>query len=168
MRATAAAGEPAVKRSPPHLGLLRRVNPVFTRILRSRLHGLLDRGFQPPLLLLTVTGRRTGRRYTIVVGRHDVDGVPTIFTAMPWRVTLRGGADVDVTYQGVRTRARAVLVEEPGTVADAYAAVIRRIGWRAARRQLALKVSARRPPTRAELIDAVTRDGLSVIRLHQP
>ena len=46
-----------------------RVNPVIVGILRSPLHGLMSSG----LLLLTVTGRRTGRRYTIPVG-YQRDG----------------------------------------------------------------------------------------------
>jgi len=41
-----------------------RLNPVMIWLLRSPLHPLLDGG----LMLITVTGRRTGRRYTIPVG----------------------------------------------------------------------------------------------------
>ena len=41
-----------------------RLNPAIVWILRSPLHALLD----PGLMLITVTGRRTGRRYTIPVG----------------------------------------------------------------------------------------------------
>ena len=41
-----------------------RLNPIVVWILRSRLHFLLSSG----LMLITVTGRRTGRRYTIPVG----------------------------------------------------------------------------------------------------
>lgn len=46
-----------------------RVNPLIVAILRSPLHGLMSTG----LLLATVTGRRTGRRYTIPVG-YQKDG----------------------------------------------------------------------------------------------
>ena len=48
--------------------IMSKLNPAVVWILRSPLHGLLSRG----LMLLTVTGRRTGRRYTIPVGyqRH--------------------------------------------------------------------------------------------------
>ncbi len=44
------------------------LNPVIVWILRSPLHPLLS----PGLMLIAVTGRRTGRRYTIPVGyqRH--------------------------------------------------------------------------------------------------
>jgi hypothetical protein len=52
--------------------LLSRCNPVVAAILRSPCHFLLS----PGLALLTVTGRRTGRRYAIPVGyRRDGDDV---------------------------------------------------------------------------------------------
>lgn len=46
-----------------------RINPLVAAVLRSPLHWLLSFG----LMLITVTGRRSGRRYTIPVGyqRHD-------------------------------------------------------------------------------------------------
>ena len=46
-----------------------KLNPLVRALLRSPLHGLASRG----LLLLTVTGRRTGRRYSIPVG-YQRDG----------------------------------------------------------------------------------------------
>ena len=48
--------------------IMTRLNPAIVWILRSPLHPLLSVG----LMLITVTGRRTGRRYTIPVGyqRH--------------------------------------------------------------------------------------------------
>ena len=148
-----------------HTSLLRAVNPVFTIVLRSPLHRLIDAAFRPRLQVLTVTGRKTGRPYTIVVGRHEIDGVPTVFTSMPWRVNVRGGADVQVTYEGRTSRARAVLVENPDQVAATYAAVIGRLGWKAAQRQLGMKINVRRTPTHPELVQAVSHEHLSLIRL---
>jgi hypothetical protein len=51
----------AVEHQVPHGSLLKVVNPVFIALLRSPLHALLDGAFRPKLLVLTVTGRRTGR-----------------------------------------------------------------------------------------------------------
>ncbi len=50
-------------------GVLSLFNPLIGALLRSPLHGLLSSG----LLLLTVTGRRSGRRYSIPVG-YQRDG----------------------------------------------------------------------------------------------
>ncbi len=44
--------------------IMTRLNPAIVWILHSPLHPLLSVG----LMLITVTGRRTGRRYTIPVG----------------------------------------------------------------------------------------------------
>jgi hypothetical protein len=45
-----------------------RLNPWVSAVLRSPFHWLLS----PGLMLITVTGRRTGRRYTIPVGYHEM------------------------------------------------------------------------------------------------
>jgi hypothetical protein len=45
-----------------------RLNPVCTAILRSPFHWLLS----PALMLITVTGRKTGRRYTIPVAYNQM------------------------------------------------------------------------------------------------
>ena len=50
-------------------GVLSALNPVIGAVLRSPLHRLLSAG----LMLLTVTGRHSGRRYTIPVG-YQQDG----------------------------------------------------------------------------------------------
>jgi len=45
-----------------------RLNPVCAAILRSPFHWLLS----PALMLITVTGRKTGRRFTIPVAYHQM------------------------------------------------------------------------------------------------
>jgi hypothetical protein len=157
---------PAVEGPRLHTALLKVANPVFAAALRSPLHRLVDAAFRPRIQVLHVTGRKTGRRYTIVVGHHEIDGASVVFTSMPWRVNVRGGADVLVTYQGRIWRAHAVLVEDPDEVADAYTAMIQRLGWKAAQRQLGMKINLGRAPTHAELVQAVRREHLSLISLH--
>ena len=63
-----------------------RLNPVCTAILRSPFHWLLS----PALVLITVTGRKTGRRYTIPVAYHQMADVIVILVGeaprkMWWR-----------------------------------------------------------------------------------
>ena len=151
---------PAVQRQKPPEAFIRIANPIFTALLRSPAHGLLDRAFA----LIHLTGRKTGRRYSIVVARHTIDGVLTVMTSSPWRVNARGGADAEVTSDGRTWRARAELVEDPEVVADAYAAEIDRLGVKGAQRQLGISITVDRPPTREELLEAVRRDQLSLIR----
>ncbi len=152
---------PAVERVTPPLALMKLTNPVMRRLLASPLHALASR----QLLLLHFAGRRTGRRYTVPTGYHDLDGVLSVLTNSGWRVNFRGGADIEVTLRGQRRPARAILVEDPDTVAAAYHGVIDRLGWRAAQRRLGIRINIGRPPTRDELVNAVRESGLSIVRL---
>ena len=152
---------PAVERVTPPLLLVRLANPVMRRLLASPLHALAS----SQLLLLHFIGRRTGRRYTVPTGYHDLDGVLSVLTNSGWRVNFRGGADIQVTLQGRRRPARATLVEDPDTVAAAYQGVIDRLGWQAAQRRLGIRINVGRPPTRDELVEAVGESGLSIVRL---
>jgi hypothetical protein len=76
------------------------LNRVISRLLRSPLHRLLDRW----LLLLTVSGRRTGRAYTLPVQyarRGDALYVlPGRAAQKTWWRNLRGGAPVLLHLSG--------------------------------------------------------------------
>src|SRR6185295_8838710 len=78
-----------------------RMNRVVDVVLRSRVHWLLSRG----LTLITVTGRRTGRRYTIPVGYLETsDAVVVLVGDAPsktwWRNYLHPGP-IEVRLHGV-------------------------------------------------------------------
>jgi F420H(2)-dependent quinone reductase len=151
----------AVTRQAPPKLLIAVFNPIFGALLRSPLHSLVDKDF----VILHLTGRRSGRRYSIVVGRHTLDGVLTVMTSSPWRLNIQGGADVEVTSDGQTRRGTAVLIEDREQATRAYAAEIHRIGWKAAQRTLGLKISVGREPTLDELRVVADRDHLSLIRI---
>jgi hypothetical protein len=150
-----------VKRSVPPPVLIRLANPLVGVALRSPLHGLLD----PSMVLLHVTGRKTGREYDIPVSYVDIDGRLTIVTVARWRVNLRGGADVDVTLRGRRRRMRARLDEDPASVAVTYRTIIDYLGWPKASRHLGISVPGGQPPTVLDLKRAAVQYGWSVITL---
>ena len=154
------SSRPAVQAQLPPAVVLKVVNAVFRLILRSPLHRALDGAF----LLLHVRGRKTGRRYDIVVGRHELDGGLFVATGAPWRKNLAGGAAVEVTDRGRLRPGRAELVEDPDAVAALYHAEIQRVGWKRGQR-LGIKINVRRTPTREELAEAARRDGLSAVRI---
>ncbi|MBA2633579.1 MAG: nitroreductase family deazaflavin-dependent oxidoreductase [Chloroflexi bacterium] len=89
---------------------LRLWNPVMKRLLASRFHWPWSRWF----LLISWTGRKTGRDYQTPVSyvRHDHDLLIT--TGDAWWRYLVGGAEVRVWFGGRRQRATAepVLDEE--------------------------------------------------------
>jgi deazaflavin-dependent oxidoreductase (nitroreductase family) len=83
------------------------LNPIIAPILRSPLHWLLSTG----LMLITVTGRKTGRRYTIPVGYHEApDAIIVMVGEAPtkkwWRNYLDAGP-IEVELRGQRRLGRA-------------------------------------------------------------
>jgi deazaflavin-dependent oxidoreductase (nitroreductase family) len=96
--------------------LLSRLNPVIAALLRSPLHPLLS----PALLLLTVTGRKTGRRYAIPVGyQRDGDDLIVLVSEArhkQWWRNYYEPAPVSVRLRGRERAGRAELVA-PGSEA---------------------------------------------------
>ena len=85
----------------------RTANPVLRVILSSPLHPLLSRG----LALITVTGSRSGRRYTFPVGYCQEGDRVTVNVGWPeckrWWRNLRHGGRVDMRIRGHRRSGQA-------------------------------------------------------------
>lgn len=69
-------------------------NDFMSWVLRSPFHGMLSDG----MMLLTVTGRKTGRKYTTPVGYYREDGYLWVITSRDrtWWRNLQGGAEVSL------------------------------------------------------------------------
>ena len=84
----------------PFAVMNRTGNQVVLALLRSPLHGLAS----GRLALITVTGRRSGREYTIPVGyKRDGDwvNIPVMWPERKvWWRNLRGGAPVRLRLHG--------------------------------------------------------------------
>lgn len=96
-------------------------NPIMKLLLRSPLHRIAS----SQLMLLTVTGRKSGTKYTTPVnfvehGDFDEGGVLSIISHQhrTWWRNLRGGARVEVVLRGQRREAYARVFEEPKAVAE--------------------------------------------------
>jgi deazaflavin-dependent oxidoreductase (nitroreductase family) len=91
-------------------------NPFMAFILRSPLHGLLSQN----MLLITVTGRKSGQAYTTPVGYVRVGDALLIVSApdRTWWKNLRGGAPVIVRLQGRDWRGHGIVVEDRSGVAE--------------------------------------------------
>jgi hypothetical protein len=80
----------------------RTANPVVRAVLGSPLHPLLSRG----LALITVTGLRTGRRYTFPVGYRREANRVTIHVGWPqrkhWWRNLTDAGRVEMLIRGER------------------------------------------------------------------
>ena len=149
---------PPVQDAPPSKNVIRFVNPALKALLRSPMHRLLSKN----LMLLTVTGRKTGRTYTLPVGRHEShDGTFVQSAGGNWRHNLHGGAAVRVTLDGRERAAHAVLEEDPDRAAEAFKTMLDHAGARA----LAVKVNVDRSPTHAEIKPALADRGVAYLKL---
>ena len=111
--------------------------PLYVRFVNPILKPLLRLGLRrPPMALLTVHGRRSGRPRTTPVGLLVLDGRRYLFSAfgeVNWVRNLRaaGVATIDVGRQRETLRAAELSAEEAGRVirsilkTPAYASVVR-------------------------------------------
>jgi hypothetical protein len=102
-------------RRAPFLAMNRAVNPVLRAVLRSPLHRLADRRFS----LITYTGRRSGREYTIPTFYRDDGDEVKIAVGWPdekvwWRNLTGDGAPVRLLVRGRELRGHAVATRDPG------------------------------------------------------
>lgn len=69
-------------------------NDFMAWVLRSPFHALLSNN----MMLISVTGRKTGKVYTTPVGFYEKDGVLWVMTSRnrTWWRNLRGGAQVNL------------------------------------------------------------------------
>ena len=69
-------------------------NDFMSWVLRSPFHGMLSNG----MMLITITGRKTGKKYTTPVGYYREDGYLWVLTSRDrtWWKNLQGGAQVSL------------------------------------------------------------------------
>lgn len=89
-------------------------NGFMSWLLRSPFHRLLSDG----MMLITVTGRKTGRKYTTPVGFYRKGEYLWVLTNRDrtWWKNVQGGADVSLLLQGKPARAFAEPQLELSTV----------------------------------------------------
>ena len=148
------SGQAAVQeRGPPAQWLFHTViNPLVTLLLRSPLHGVVS----DSLMLITFTGRKSGREYTTPVGYHEFNDGLIVFTHSGWWRNLRGGTEVTLRLKGDRLVAHASPIEDPETVAEYILAFIDANGLDAARR-IGLEFTDEDPPSKQQLTEGIDK-----------
>ena len=87
---------PAVTISHPPAAMLRVVNPVLGFLLRTPLMG----GMREEMMVVNVTGRKSGRRYSIPLSAHRIDNTLYALTSAAWKNNFRDGATAQVLHGG--------------------------------------------------------------------
>jgi len=90
------------------------INELVKVILRSPLHGLLSKH----RMLLTITGRKSGKHYNIPLSYVQEEGVILCVTGhSSWWRNLRGGAPVKVMLKGQERAGMAqAIVDDPAVI----------------------------------------------------
>jgi hypothetical protein len=145
----------------PPSALLRLVNPVLGFLLRTPLAGPARK----QLMVLSFTGRKTRKPYTVPVSAHVIDHDLYALAGAAWKQNFRGGAPAQVVYDGKTTAMRGELIRDRDVVSDLYHRCAESYGVRRAQRMMGLKFRDERIPTREEFEEAVDRMHLGAVRL---
>ncbi len=151
---------PAVTISHPPSTLLRAVNPLVGFLLRTPFAG--PAGDQ--MMVIQVTGRKTGRRYSIPVSAHRLDGTLYAIASAPWKNNFRGGAPADILHGGATTAMRGELIGDPAAVADIARRCAESYGVKKAQRMMGLRFRDQRIPSTEEFAEAATREHIVAVK----
>ena len=146
--------------SHPPVSLLHAANPTVRFLLRTPLAGVLGK----QVMVVNVTGRRTGRRYSIPLSAHRIDGDLYALSSAPWKHNFRDGATCEVLLGGETTRMSGDLIEDRAAVADLSRRCAESYGVRRAQPLMGLKFRGGQLPTVEEFADAVDRHHYAAVR----
>jgi deazaflavin-dependent oxidoreductase (nitroreductase family) len=97
-------------------GYQKLANRVVSTLLRTP---GVSGGIGKRLLIINVTGRKTGRAYSVPVAYTPHDGTLLVGTPFTWARNMRTGEPVEIILQGKRRQADVQVVsDEDGVVAD--------------------------------------------------
>jgi hypothetical protein len=152
-------GQRQIRTRVPNVRVLHAINPIVSAILRSPFHDLLS----DSVLLLTFSGRKTGKRYSVPVGYIPDGDAFTVISVHGWWPNLRGGQPLSVRLRRREYCARAEVMEDPTAVVEEVDRLVDRFGLSGASRRIGIALDITPPPTREEIAEAMR--GRVVIRL---
>ena len=119
--ATRQSGEPNI--NPVMAKIVTGSNGLMVLLLRSPLHRLLSKS----LMLISFTGRTSGKRFTTPVGYKQDGDIVTFFSfaASRWWKNLAGGALVSVRLRGREMKGHAEAIKDNAAVSEGITALAR-------------------------------------------
>ncbi len=100
------------------------VNHAMKLILRSPAHGMVSK----TILLITFTGRKSGKTYTTPVSYSQSGDQVYVFTHATWWKNLPGGSPVTLRLRGRQVQGRAEpVVEDKQAIAAGLAEHLRKV-----------------------------------------
>ncbi|OBK73703.1 hypothetical protein [Mycobacterium sp. 1164985.4] len=151
---------PAVEPSHPPDKVLRAMNPLIGRLLRTPLAGPL----RSRMMVIDVVGRKSGRQYSIPVSAHRIDGELYALTSAPWKNNFRDGATADVVLDGRTTKMRGELLTDTALVAELSHRFAKAWGPKRAPAMMGLKFRDGGIPSVEDFADVVRRERMAAVR----
>jgi deazaflavin-dependent oxidoreductase (nitroreductase family) len=134
-------------------------NPLSKTILRSPLHGVMS----SKLLLITFTGRKSGKEFTTPISYVQQGDTLLLAVGGSWWKNLRGGATVWVRLQGkLRTATTEVVMDEAG-MSEIYQIILAQNPTQG--RFMGIKADSDGKPNANDLGQAIER-GAAVVKVH--
>jgi hypothetical protein len=152
--------EQAIDIAHPPQTLLKAVNPALRLALKTPLGSALKQ-----FMVVTFTGRKTGRRFSVPVSAHHLDGDLYVILEAKWKHNFRDGAPADVLHNGRTTHMHGQLINDPEAVADIVHRVATNYGAKKAQQTMGLKFAGNTVPSKDEFVEAARRIGINAIRL---
>jgi hypothetical protein len=150
----------AISVSHPPEAVLRIVNPILKLLLHTPFAGAA----RHQLMVVSFTGRKSGRHYSIPVSAHLIDGILYALTGSTWKVNFRDGATAQVLHDGKTTTMRGELITDKAQVADLYARCAESYGVKRAERIMGIGFRDHQMPTHDQFAEAVDQLNLRAIR----
>jgi hypothetical protein len=150
----------AIEVSVPPKALLKEFNPVLHVALRTPLGAALKE-----FMVMSFTGRKSGKRFSVPVSAHHLDGDLYALIHAIWKHNFTAGHPTDVLYLGRTTTMHGQLIKDPATVADISHCVATDEGAKRAQRTMGLKFRDGTVPSVEDFVAAAKREGLVAIKL---
>jgi hypothetical protein len=147
--------QPAIDAAHPPEAMLSVVNPALKVGWETPL-GKLVGGF----MLVSFTGRKSGKRYSTPVSAHQLDGALYVVLEAQWKYNFRDGADAQVSHRGTTRTMRGELITDHAPVAAICERVATSYGAK-----MGMTFRDDRLPSIAEWEDAVDRLKIAAIKL---
>jgi len=115
-------------------------------------------------MVVDVTGRKTGRRYSIPLSAHLIDGTIYAMTSAPWKLNFRGGAPAQVLHNRESIAMRGELIDDSSIVGDLAHRRAQAYGARRAQRMMGLRFRDGHIPAATEFAAVCEREQYFAIR----
>lgn len=136
----------------------RILNRIMRGILRSPLHPMMS----GRILVINVTGRKTGKLYRLPVGYVEHDGAILIGTAGKWRRNLPAHPQVTVLLHGKQRQATAEVITDQDRATELYRPILAKNPIHGKYAKIGIEPDG--TPNPADL-EAALKRGIAVVRL---